>query len=93
VSLTVTVNDAVPVLPCASVALHEIVLAPSGRFDPLGGAQVTATAPSTMSCAETSNVTGAPAGDVGSRCVLPGTVTTGAVVSVTVTVKVATAAF
>ena len=59
-------------LPCVSVALHEIVLAPSARFDPLGGVQVTATVPSTMSCAEASNVTGAPAGDVGSTCVLPG---------------------
>ena len=41
-SRTVTVNEAVPVLPAASVAVQVTVVVPMGNVDPDGGAQVTA---------------------------------------------------
>jgi hypothetical protein len=64
VSLTVTVNEVrVPVLPCVSVALQAIVLAPSARFDPLGGAGDRHRSVDDVMCGA-SNVTGAPVGDV-----------------------------
>jgi hypothetical protein len=52
VSATVTVNDAAPLLPRASVAVHVTVVAPSGNVDPLAGVQVTATEPFTTSAAD-----------------------------------------
>jgi hypothetical protein len=52
VSLTVTVNEAEPGLPCASVAVQVTVVVPRGNVEPLGGAQVTATTPSMLSVAE-----------------------------------------
>jgi hypothetical protein len=52
VSLTVTVNEAEPVLLCASVAVQVTVVVPSGNVEPLAGAQVTATTPSMLSVAE-----------------------------------------
>jgi hypothetical protein len=48
----VTVNEAEPVLPCASVAVHVTVVTPSGNVEPLAGAQVTGTTPSMLSVAE-----------------------------------------
>jgi hypothetical protein len=53
VSATVTVNEAAPVLPRASVAVQLTVVVPSGKTAPLAGAHVTATLPSTASLAVT----------------------------------------
>jgi hypothetical protein len=47
-----TVNEAEPVLPCASVAVQVTVVVPSGNVEPLTGLQVTATTPSMLSVAE-----------------------------------------
>ena len=48
----VTVNDALPVFPCESVALHVTVVVPSTKVDPEAGAQTTmAIGPSTSSVA------------------------------------------
>jgi len=52
VSVTVTVNDAAPWLPCASVAVHVTVVAPNGNVDPLAGVQLVATGPSSVSVAD-----------------------------------------
>jgi hypothetical protein len=52
VSLTVTVNEAEPLLPCVSVAVQVTVVVPSGNVEPLAGVQVTATTPSMLSVAE-----------------------------------------
>jgi hypothetical protein len=52
VSLTVTLNDAKPVLPCASVALHWIVVVPNGNVEPDAGVHVAASLPSTSSDAD-----------------------------------------
>src|SRR6266850_2144422 len=93
VSVTVTVNDAVLWLPCASVAVHVTVVAPTGNVDPLAGVQVVATAPSSVSVADAVKVKTAPAALVASTVAFAGTVTTGPVVSVTVTVKVLVPAF
>jgi hypothetical protein len=87
VSVTVTVNEAAPVLPRASVAVHVTVVEPSGNVAPLAGVQVAATAPSTTSLAVALYVTIAPVAPVASTVALAGTVTTGRVVSVTVTVN------
>jgi hypothetical protein len=51
VSTTVTVNVAVALLLVASVALQVTVVAPRAKVEPLAGAHVTATAPSTRSFA------------------------------------------
>lgn len=51
VSATVTVNDAVEVCPCASLALQVTVVAPSGNTPPEAGAHVTGIGPSTASTA------------------------------------------
>jgi hypothetical protein len=87
VSVTVTVNAADPVLPRASVAVHVTVVAPSGNVAPLAGVQLTATLPSIVSVADALKVNAAPAGLVASTLAFAGTVTTGPVVSVTVTVN------
>ena len=89
VSTTVTVNEAVRLLPRVSVAEHVTVVAPSGNVMPLGGAQLTTMLPSTMSMADAEKVNGAPDGLVASSVAFPGTVTTGGVVSRTVTVNAA----
>jgi hypothetical protein len=87
VSFTVTVNKAEPALLCVSVAVHVTVVVPSGKVEPLGGAQLTGRAPSTLSVADAEYVKTAPAGPVASTVAFTGTVTTGAVLSVTVTVN------
>jgi hypothetical protein len=51
VSLTVTVNAAVPLLPRVSVPVQVTLVGPSGNVAPLAGVQLTATAPSTASLA------------------------------------------
>jgi hypothetical protein len=87
VSRTVTVNEAAPVLPRASVAVQVTVVVPSGNVNPLAGVQVTSTTPSTVSVADAVQVNAAPDGLVASTVAFPGTVTTGGVVSLTVTVN------
>jgi len=51
VSATVTVNDAPPLLPFVSVAVHVTVVGPSGNVAPLAGVQVAVRDPSTRSAA------------------------------------------
>ena len=51
VSTTLTGNVTVPVLLCASVAVHVTVVEPSAKVEPEAGLQFTATAPSTASVA------------------------------------------
>src|SRR6266850_718274 len=87
VSDTVTVNDAVLWLPCASVAVQLTVVGPNANVDPLAGAHVVATAPSSVSVADAVNVKAAPAALVASTVAFACTVTAGPVVSITVTVN------
>src|SRR2546422_4930205 len=87
VSFTVTVNDAALWLPCASVAPQVTVVAPNGNVAPLAGVQLVAIGPSSTSVADAVKVYAAPAALVASTVAFAGTVTTGPVVSVTVTVK------
>jgi hypothetical protein len=87
VSVTVTVNEAAPLLPRVSVAVHVTVVTPRGNAAPLAGVQLTATLPSIPSFAVAVYVKGAPVAPVASTVAWAGTVTTGPVVSATVTVK------
>jgi hypothetical protein len=88
VSLTVTEKLARPLLPAPSVAVHSTVFVPSAKVLPDPGLQLGVTLPLTVSVAETPvKFTLAPAGLVASAVSVPGTVTIGAVVSRTVTVK------
>jgi hypothetical protein len=87
VSATVTVNDAAPVFPLVSVAVQLTVVGPSGKVDPLAGVQLTGRGPSTTSLADAVKLNAAPVALVASTVALAGTVTTGPVVSATVTVK------
>ena len=87
VSVTVTVNEADPLLPCASLASQVTVVPPSGNVDPLAGVQATATLPSMVSVADALKVYAAPVAPVASTVAFAGTVTIGAVVSVTITVN------
>jgi hypothetical protein len=70
-----------------SLAVHVTVVGPSGNVEALGGVQFTATTPSMLSVADAVKVNVAPVGPVASTVAFPGTVTTGGVVSFTVTVK------
>ena len=90
VSWTVTVEDAEPTLPAASLAVHVTVVIPSGKVDPEGG-QTSVTA-LTVSVAVAEKVATAPLGPVASRVIgSPNIVTTGGVVSKTITMKLALA--
>ena len=60
---------------------------PNGNVAPLAGVQVTATTPSTASVADALKLNAAPVALVASTVAFAGTVTTGPVVSVTVTVN------
>jgi hypothetical protein len=51
-SVTLTVNEAEPALPWASVAAQATVVTPSGNVAPLAGVHVTGTTPSMSSVAE-----------------------------------------
>src|SRR5439155_27080144 len=88
VSTTVTVNVLVDEFPCASVALQVTVVAPSGKVVPEAGLQLAATAPSTMSAAEALWPAARRVGPDATLGMFPGTLTTGGVVSWTVTVNV-----
>jgi hypothetical protein len=93
VSPTVTVNVPEAVFAAASVALHETVVVPIGKVDPDSGVQTTATCPSIASRAEAVKVALAPAALVASTATFAGRISTGAVPSATVTVKVPEVAF
>src|SRR2546425_10355694 len=75
------------------MAEHVTEVTPSGNVEPDRGEQDADNGPSTVSVACAVNVARAPPGPVASRVMLAGTVTSGAVVSRTVTVNVAGAAF
>ena len=75
-------------LPSASLAVQLTVVAPSAKVLSEGGVQVTSTVPLTRSFALTVKWTVAPSLEVASFAGTSGMVITGAVVSVTVTVKV-----
>src|SRR2546428_5403096 len=84
-------NEAVPVLPCASVALQVTLVVPSGNIEPEGGLQVTsAIGPSRLSVAvRVGKFVTEPPGPFASRVLLDGTpVRTGAVWSTRTTVTV-----
>jgi hypothetical protein len=89
VSWTVTVNVPEAEFKCASVAVHVTVFVPIANVVPEAGAHVGVTEPSTRSVAEAANVTLAPEVPVASAVMLAGSVIAGAVVSTTVTEKVA----
>jgi non-canonical (house-cleaning) NTP pyrophosphatase len=92
VSRTVTVEEAEPTLPAASVAVHLTAVVPSGKVELEDGEQVGVSVPPTMSVADAEKVATAPLGPVASRVVgSPDIVTTGGVVSTTVTMKLALA--
>jgi hypothetical protein len=93
VSRTVTVKLFEPVLPPASCAVQFTVVVPTAKVLPEEGAQLVATLPSTLSLAEAENVTDAPLAPVASCVIAPGTVTTGATPSVTVTLNESLAEF
>jgi hypothetical protein len=87
VSVTVTVKEAATLLPLVSVAVQPTVVGPSGKVEPLAGVQVTTRGPSTTSLADAVKLNTVPVALVASTVAFAGTVTTGPVVSVTVTVK------
>jgi hypothetical protein len=87
VSCTVTENDAEPVFERVSVAEHVTFVVPRGNVLPDAGEQLAGSAPSTVSDAEAEKLTAAPPGPVASAVIPPGTVTTGGVVSWTVTLN------
>jgi hypothetical protein len=87
VSRTVTVKEALPVFPRASVAEQVTVVAPIAKIEPEAGEQIGVNTPLTVSVADDVKVTVAPAALVASLMIFAGTVTTGAVVSRTVIVK------
>jgi hypothetical protein len=89
VSSTVTSKSALPVLPAASVAEQVIRVVPNGKVSPEFASQVGVSAPSTLSRAEALKLTAAPDEPVASAVMSAGTVTTGGVVSCTVTLKLA----
>ena len=47
---TVTVNDALPVLPASSVALHSTWVSSTGNVEPEGGSHEIVMLPPTLSC-------------------------------------------
>src|SRR5262245_17202521 len=93
VSTTDTTKLELALLPALSVAWHDTVVSPSANVLPEAGAQLTATAPSTMSLAVgTAYVTLAPFGPVASAVSFACDAMLGGVVSTTVTLKLAFAA-
>jgi hypothetical protein len=87
VSTTLTVNVAADVLPAASFAEHETLVVPSGNVAPDAPVHETAGAGSTRSAAVAENETVAPWGPVASAVIGPGTLTSGGVVSTTLTLN------
>ena len=93
VSRTCTGNAPELRCPRASVAVHEDLGVPEPDAWLRAGVQLTATSPSTASCAEAWNEATAPAADVASSSSAEGSVSSGAVVSRTETVKLDCTAF
>src|SRR6266850_4708616 len=87
VSRTVTENAPLVALPASSVAVHVTIVVPSGNVSPLAAEQAIARFASTASVPVAANVAGAPAALRASSVWLPGTCSTGAVVSWTVIVN------
>jgi sulfopyruvate decarboxylase TPP-binding subunit len=86
-SLTVTVKLPLALFPAASAAEQVTVVVPIANVLPETGAQVTGTMPSIASSADAVKETTAPAALVASAVWLAGSVSTGAIESLTVTVK------
>ena len=86
-SRTVTLKLACPRLPRLSLAVTCTTVVPSGKVLPLTGSARTSTGPSTASLALTAKLTTAPSASAASATMSAGTVTTGPVLSPTVTVK------
>lgn len=84
-SRTVTLNEAEPVFPCASAAVHVTTVVATAKMEPDAGVQLVGREPSIASVAEAEKLTGAPAADVASAVMSAGTETVGFVVSCTVT--------
>src|SRR3989442_940577 len=91
-SSTTTVAVAVPWLPALSVAEHVMVVLPTAKVVPEAGTQIDVSEPDTVSVALAVKATTAPLGPVASTRLGAVMVTTGGVVSATVTVKLAFAA-
>src|SRR5512141_1718174 len=87
VSTTDTRNVPDASLPWLSVAEHVTVVVPSANVEPDDGVHEGVIDPSTMSFAVALKVATAPAALVASRVMSSGAVTTGAVVSVMLTVN------
>jgi hypothetical protein len=87
VSWTVTLNEALPVLLDESVAEQVTFVVPTAKVSPDEGEQLGVSDPDTVSLADAEKVTTAPDGPVASCVSGEGTVTSGGVVSCTVTVK------
>ena len=86
VSRMVTVEEAEPILPAASVAAQVTVVVPNGKIEPDAGEQVGDNDPLTVSTAVAENVATAPVGPVASRITgNPDIKTDGGVVSRTTT--------
>jgi hypothetical protein len=80
--LTITVKVPVPTFPMLSVAVTVTVLVPTGKVLPLAGEYVSVGVPPRLSVALAPlNVTLAALADAASTVTVPGTVTTGGVVS------------
>jgi len=92
VSWTTTVAMAEPTLPAVSVAVQVMAVLPSAKVLPEEGEQLGVSEPDTVSAAVAVKLTKAPLGPVASTTLGAVMVTTGDVVSVTVTVKLAFAA-
>src|SRR5690242_15333544 len=86
---TVTLKLAVPVLFAASGLEQLTLTVPSAKVDPDAGTQVALPLPATASVKVALNVTVAPVGPVASTVMSAGTVTAGAIVSLTITLKLA----
>jgi hypothetical protein len=91
VSCTFTVNDALELFPCVSLAPQFTVVVAIEKVDPDAGKQETPTEPETVSLAVGAvKLTLAPEADVASLVMFPGTpLITGATVSTTVILNVA----
>src|SRR5919201_330441 len=85
---TVTLKFALPVFPCESVAVQVTFVVPTGNVLPEAGLQFAGSGPSTLSFALAEKVPVFPPVDSVSTEKSPGTVTTGGVVSMIVTVTV-----
>lgn len=81
VSLIVTSNDPVAILPAASVAVQETAVVPIGNVEPLAGAHATTGAGLDPSLASTVKLTTAPFGPVASVTGTTGSCSVGATVS------------